>query len=274
MARSKPKYRRPLSDDQLEILELLYKFRFGSSSLVAEYFGKNHRAFAFNRLRILQEQGFIGKRFESTYRMQAKPAAYYLLPTGARKLQERRKSKDEINIKGIYKDKAVSETFIQHSLDIFSIYNQLKAQYGSKLDFFAKSDLVGYKHFPKPLPPDAFLILNMEGDEKHFFLDIFEDNQPFFKAVRKIRQYVEYRESGKWAATTDVDFPSILFVCDSTAIQVQIRKQIVKILSKSLIDDLVFATTTKAELKTLAENDAIWQLATKPDTKRLLPSIS
>jgi hypothetical protein len=275
MTRSNPKYRRPLTEDQLEILELLYKFRFGSSSLVAAYFGKSHRMFAFNRLKILEEQGFTSKRFDNSYRLQAKPAAYYLSPAGARKLQERREpnEKDEINLKATYKDKTVSENFISHSLNIFSIYNHLKAFYKDKLDFFTKRDLATYENFPDPLP-DAFLSLEAKDSTKHFFLEAFEESERYylFSAIKKIKQYLAFRESGEWAVT-DTDFPIILFVCDSVAMQEQIQKQITKTLNKSLIDDLVFATTTKEELKELAQNDKVWQLATAPDTKLPLPSI-
>ena len=144
-----PKYRRPLNSDQVDTLELLYKFRFGSIDLIREYFSKSSRGLIFSRLKVLEEQGFIAKRFDSSYRIQGKPAAYYLLPAGARKLQDARSSEDEaINIKSIYKDKSVSETFIQHSLNIFTAYNQLKAHHGDSLDFFTKSDLAGYEHLP------------------------------------------------------------------------------------------------------------------------------
>jgi hypothetical protein len=270
---SNPKYRRPLNDEQLDILELLYKFRFGSNNLIAEYFGKDHRMFAFKRLKILEEQGFIGKRFDSSYRMRAKPAAYYLLPTGARILQERRDSEDEaVNIKGIYKDKSVSETFVQHSLNILSAYNQLKVRYSSTLDFFTKGDLASYEHYPNPLP-DAFLSLENKENMQYFFVEILEDSQPFFTAVRKVKKYIDYKESGEWAIT-ETDFPTILFICESVSLHKRLQKQITKMLNKTLTDDLVFATTTKEELRTLRDNDAIWQLASEADEKCSLQHIS
>lgn len=273
MNSNNPKYRRPLNDEQLEVLELLYKFRFGSNNLIAEYFGKNHRAFVSKRLKILQDQGFIDKRFDSSYRIQGKPAAYYLLPEGARKLQERRGPEDDqVNIKGIYKDKSVSEIFIQHSLNIFATYNQLKAHYSDSLDFFTKSDLASYEHYPKPLP-DAFLSLEAEGSAKHFFVEIQEDSQPFFTAVRKVKKYIDYKDSGEWAIN-ETDFPAILFICESVSLQKQLQKQIIKMLSKILTDDLVFVTTTKEELGTLKDKAVIWQSTSEPDKKLSLQHIS
>jgi hypothetical protein len=273
MDKTEFKTRRKLNAEQLEVLELLYKFRFGSNDLIAQYFGKKSRSFVFKRLSILLEQGFIGKRFDSSYRIQGKPAAYYLLPAGARKLQETRSPEDEaINIKGIYKDKTISELFIQHSLNIFAMYNQLKAHYSNSLDFFTKSDLASYEHYPRPLP-DAFLSLEAEGSTKHFFVEIPEDSQPFFTAVRKVKKYIDYKDSGEWAIT-ETDFPAILFVCESASLQKRLQKQIAKMLSKTLTDDLVFVTATAEELRGLKDNNAIWQSTSDPDEKLSLQDIS
>jgi hypothetical protein len=265
-------HRKKLNTEQIEVLELLYKFRFGSNDLTAQYFGKKDRSFVFKRLSILLDQGFIAKRFDSSYRIQGKPAAYYLLPAGARKLQEHRNPEDEeVNIKSIYKDKSISETFIQHSLNIFAAYNQLKAHYGDSLDFFTKSDLTSYEHYPKPLP-DAFLSLEAGGGAKHFFVEIQEDSQPFFTAVRKVKKYIDYKDSGEWAIT-ETDFPVILTICESVSLQKRLQKQTAKMLDKTLSDDLVFATTTKEELKTLKDNDVIWRSTFDLDEKLSLQDI-
>jgi len=272
MNKIESKTRRKLNAEQLEVLELLHKFRFGSNDLIAQYFGKKSRAFVFKRLSILLEQGLIGKRFDSSYRIKGKPAAYYLLPAGARKLQETRSSEDEaVNVKSIYKDKTVSETFIQHSLSIFTVYNQLKAQYGGELAFFTKTDLASYEHFPRPLP-DAFVSLDDKDSTRHFLIEIAEDIQPFFTAVRSIKEYLDHKESGEWAIT-ETDYPTILFICESTSLQKRLQRQITKMLNASWVDDLNFATTTKFELASVAENDAIWQDVTEPDEKLSLQDI-
>jgi hypothetical protein len=267
-----PKYRRPLNSDQVDTLELLYKFRFGSVDLIRRYFSKSSRGLIFSRLNVLEEQGFIAKRFDSSYRIQGKPAAYYLLPAGARKLQETRGPEDEaVNIKGIYKDKTVSELFIQHSLNIFAMYNQLKAHYSDSLDFFTKSDLANYEHYPKPLP-DAFLSLEAGENTKHFFVEVQEDTQPFFTAVRKVKKYIDYKDSGEWAIT-ETDFPAILFICESASLQKRLQKQIAKMLDKTLTSDLIFVTAATEEIRELKDNDTVWQLASDPDEKRSLQDI-
>src|SRR5688572_22340841 len=171
MNMSVAKHRRKLNAEQLEVLELLYKFRFGSNDLFAQYFGKKDRSFVFKRLSILLEQGLIGKRFDSSFRLLGKPAAYYLTPSGARVLQERRgQGKPEINIKAIYKEKTVKDDFVWQCLDIFAAYNRLRAEYGDRLRFFARANLnyEQFDYFPQPLP-DAYIRLRLGGKEKQYF---------------------------------------------------------------------------------------------------------
>jgi hypothetical protein len=53
VSRIEPKYRRALNDSQLDILRLLYKFRFSSSELVARYQGKGSIKLVQKKLKVL-----------------------------------------------------------------------------------------------------------------------------------------------------------------------------------------------------------------------------
>jgi hypothetical protein len=254
MDKSEQKHRKKLNAEQLEVLELLYKFRFGSNDLIAQYFGKKDRSFVFKRLSILLEQGLIGKRFEPSYRLAGKPAAYFLTPAGARILQESN-SKIELNIKTIYKDKTVSEQFIKHCLAIFAVHNHLRAEYGGKLKFFTKSQLAKYDYLPPKLP-DAYIRLKVEQSEKQFFLDVFHDDQPFFAAARRIKQYVDYSDEGEWEVT-GTELPTALLICESAGLQKLLQKKVAR-----STGEVIFALTTLAELTT---GGAIWQQADEPE---------
>ncbi len=265
------KHRKKLNAEQLEVLELLCKFRFGSNDLIAQYFGKKDRSFVFKRLSILLEQELIGKRFDSSYRIQGKPAAYYLTPAGARVLQKQHEpGGDAINIKAIYKDKTVKDDFVRQCLDIFAVYNWLRAQYGDKLKFFTKANLNygQFDYFPQPLP-DAYLRLHL-GDDKQYFLDFYYDNQPFFVATRKLKKYVDYAESGAWEETGTA-LPAILAVCESPSLQKRLQKRIVTSVNNSWSDDLIFASAVKTEL--LGDQATVWRPATSPDTTVAMQAI-
>lgn len=238
------KTRRRLNAEQLEVLSLLHKFRFGTNDLFAQYFGKKDRSFVFNRLKILLEQGFIDRRFDSSYRLAGKPAAYYLTPAGARKLEEQG---EEINIKAIYKDKAVSEQFIEHSLDIFKAYLELRKEHPG-LKFFTKTNLnaEAYDYFPKPLP-DAFISLKSNDTTKRYFLDAFDETTLPFVMKRRIKLYVDYWESGTWD-DTGADFPEIIFICANHKQQERVQKLLEKAFDEEMSTRVLVISQLREEL--------------------------
>lgn len=261
------KHRRKLNTEQITVLRLLYMFRFGTNELFAEYFGKKDRSFVFKRLKILQGHGLVGKRFDGSYRLLGKPAAYYLTPDGARQLQEARKI--QVNIKGIYKDKSVSEQFVARSLNLFAIHNRLRTQYGDKLELFTKANVnyEEYDYFPQPLP-DAYI--RFKDSNKHFFLDVYYDDQPKVVAVQRMKQYIKYEESGEWLATK-TDLPVVLAVCESAGLVKQVQRYMRKSLKEAWESEVVYALTTKAEL--MSDELAVWRRVDEPDEKLALKDI-
>jgi len=262
-----PKHRK-LNEQQLGVLKLLHKFRFGTNDLFAQYFGKADRSFAYKRLKILHEQGLVGKRFDSSYRLLGKPAAYYLTPDGARMLQEARGV--QIIIKSIYKDKTVSEQFVERSLELFAIRNQLHSEHGDDLLFFTRADMnrEEYDYFPHPLP-DAYI--RLKGSGKHFFLDIFHDGEPSFVSKRRIKQYIKYDEDGDWTVT-ETHLPTVLVVCESLNLANRVQKHITRALDGTWADSEVsFALTSKVKL--MSEELLVWQRADGLDEKLTLQNI-
>ena len=246
IGKSATRHRRKLNSEQVEVLELLYKFRFGSNNLFAEYFGKQDRSFVFKRLKILLEQGYIGKRFDSSYRIQGKPAAYYLLPAGARKLGEYRDEEDaaEINIKGIYTDATVSEQFAMHCMTVFDLYNRLTAQYEDELEFLSKSDQTGLENLPKQ-KPDAHLMLETENGTQYYFMDILDDDTHLLiEASKKIKRYIDYKRSGNWALVTKSLFPKIIFICNSKEASGKVQKRCEAALHRAWVLDLKVKAAT------------------------------
>lgn len=241
-AKSEPKYRKKLNGEQLAVLNLLYTFRFAGSEHIAKYQKKPNSKHVQKRLRILEDQEYIAKRYDKSYKLKGKPAAYYLLPKGARALADvgDRDENEPINIKRIYKDKDVSEGFIQHSLNILSAYLALSALHNSKLDFFTKSDLKyeQFEFYPQPLP-DAHVRISTRDGDRNFFLDIFEDSQPFFVLIRRIKKYLEYAGSGDWP---EEPLSTILLIIENKSVHKRLRKRIAKELRDSY-EEVSFATT-------------------------------
>ncbi len=261
-----PKYRRPLNNDQAEVLYLLYRFRFGTSDLIAQCFGKNSGIYVYKRLKILSEQGYIGQRYDKSYRIRGKPAAYYLLPDGLKQLNERRSAegKDALRASWLYKESKVSEAFVQYCLGVFGIYCGLRVHYGNNLQFFTKNQLANRYEYFADFTPAVYIRLSKNGSEQDFFLEYLESDKPLFTILQRLKQYVEYAECGDWEDGTGADFPVVLLVCDTERLQKLLIKRPGIALDE---DDLKFYVTTPSRLDT-------WQnLADQDEEPRSLQSI-
>jgi len=214
-----------------------------------------------DKLKILEDQGFIAKRYDKSYKLQGKPAYYYLLPRGARELATYvpRKTDEPLQMKRLYRDKDASEQFMLHCRHVFIAWLELWSVHGTKLTFVAREqcNYEKYDFFPHPLP-DAFIRLKSSRGERQTFLHIFEAWDPYFVLVRCMKRYVQYASGGDWD-TTSTKLPTVLFACSTPSVQKRIRKKLVKELLDNY-DDLYFATTTLDELLTCSQNSGkIWR---------------
>ncbi len=262
---AKVKYRRPLNSQQLAVLKLLYRFRFGTVEYIAEYLDKTNLKVVQKKLKILEDQGYIAKRYDKTYKLQGKPAEYYLTPKGGRLLKSKTEDNDHISeqgLKNLYKNPSVSADFIAHCLTILRVALHLERMYGANLHSFARTELIPFDYFPT-WKPDLYLSYKTTPKSKSnpFFLDIWDGTRPFFVSVRKARSYITYEDSGDWI-TDQLEFPIILVVCDNKKNETKLRRQIRKAREENYTDTK-FATTTIDELLSAEYNKAkLWTTVT------------
>jgi len=147
---SKPISRKQLNELQIEVLQILYKFRFATAELISQYQEQTTRN-SNVRLKNLLEQEYIGRNYDASYRIKQRKASYYLLPKGIRLLN----ANPELDKKGLhlsYNSRHVSPEFINHWLRIFRIYLKLDSLFGDDLEFFTGAELADQQQFPRPLP--------------------------------------------------------------------------------------------------------------------------
>lgn len=217
-------HRKPLNSKQLAILRLLYRFRFATTELLTLALDTKSKIKMNERLKILLEQEYIGRKYESEYRLLRKHASYYLLPKGINALKESDGNYDKAILHNIHKDKTASDQFINHSLSVFKVYCDLKVKYGDRLRFFTKSQLTHFDYFPKPLP-DAFMRLQAGSKEKQYFLEVLQSTRPFFVSVRKVRKYIDFADGGEWEVV-ESKLPTILLSCDNDALLKRLEKYV------------------------------------------------
>ena len=195
-------YRRPLNSQQLKTLHLLYWYRFCTAKQLAHSLSKpSHKAIQ-NKLQILEAQGFIGKRYDKSYKLAGRPAEYYITPKGARELEKAKPgTTNQWATKSLYKNKTVSDDFLRHCITVTEVSQRLRDIYGdsSKLLRFSKSYMAQYDYYPK-WTPDLHLEVPKKGSTpaRRYFLDVWDGTKPFFVSVRKTRNYVSFKESDEW----------------------------------------------------------------------------
>lgn len=252
-----------LTKKQQEILNLLYRFRFATAELISKTTNTNIRIIN-QRLKLMVELQYIGRNYNSDYRIQRKPAIYYMQENGVNELKKINTDKrySPNILKAIKNDHNRSESFINHQLIVFEVCCDLQAKYGNSIQYFTKSQFSGYAHYPKPLP-DAFVVLGAGDDETEFFLDILPEH-PFFLSTRKVMQYVEYSNERKsdWVEATESYLPSVLLVCENESLQKRLNKKMRGAVS-NLDEDMTIYT---AALSDLGADDG-WVDIAKPEER-------
>lgn len=243
---------------QLDILRILYRFRFATSEQLTQTLHAKRTNIINQRLKLLLDQQYIGRNFEPEYRLLRKHASYYLLPQGISALKQQGTKYDAVVLHNIRNDKTASERFVEQNLGIFEVYCQLRKQYGDNLRFFTKSQLTKYGYFPETLP-DAYIRLDVDGIEKQFFLEFLQASKPFFTVFRRLKQYVAYAEDGDWE-TTNSRLPAILLVCDSPALLKRVIKRAGNAIEDA-DDELRFYSASLSGLK----QTGLWQDLPEPD---------
>jgi hypothetical protein len=196
------------------------------------------------RLRILCEQEYIGRRYDSSYKLQAKFAQYYLLPKGIDVLKQHPEIFNAQILKNIKKDVNASERFVRHSINIFNVYAKLKEQYDETSNgsfyFYTKSYMVGYivDSFPKPYP-DAFASFRSQPskDIGHYITECFDDTMPQSVMRKRIEQLIDHADSDEWSLTQS--YPTILLVCENDRIKKNVQRWAAQESDRGWSSDLV-----------------------------------
>lgn len=242
---------RKLTKSQLDLLKLLYKFRFATATLLATHRQKNPVTI-YGTLQLLLKSQYIAKNYEPSYKLAGRGAEYYLTNAGIRYLRDNENLNESV-LHAMYKNKSLGQPFIQKCLLIYQIYIQLIRQYGSTMKIYTRAEMQGIDGFPEQLP-DMYITT----DSNTYFLDIFTENL-FYLVKKRLDALLKHYESDEWTEDT---YPTVLLVFPDSRIETKAQAYIEKMKDDAYIEDgeLIFLTTT---LKALVEsnNKQVWSSA-------------
>ena len=248
--------RSALKQGQIDILETLYKYRFGSRQLLADSLGIKSGSNLHEKLNVLMKHSFVARRYDKSFKLRGVPAAYYLTPKGLRRLQlilGSERVTDTI-IKASYRDKVVSQSFVNHVVEVYTYSNRLQYEYPS-LKVFLRREMALYSYFPAN-PPDAFLSLKTNDGLQRFFFDVVFKGMPPSAVTRRLVNYMKFFDDGSWNVTGS-DLPKLLFLLENPATENRLRRAAHAVRSRFDLDDEIEIYT--ATIESLLGNDsAIW----------------
>lgn len=244
-----------LNAKQLNLLTLLYKFRFINIPLLTQYKGLKSQTTLLRNLNKLEEQRYIGRRFDLSFKIDRKSAFYYLVANGINILKEDPRFNEAI-LHSYYKNKSVGEIFMQHSIDTLAVFNSIKNLYGSKFEIFTKNELSSFDDFPIN-KPDLFL----RGDNEYCIM-LSHDIQPFI--IRKrLAEYISHSEEEGWNSGI---YPRLLFILSNSSSEARFLDFAKSSLASAGIDDteLIIGATTIKAITNNQSNDLIWTFIDDP----------
>jgi len=237
-----------LNQKQFHILMLIYKFRFITIPLLTNY--KNLKSNSLQRnLDILLKEGYVYKRFNLTYKIDRKPAVYWLTAKGVAVFKGDPRFNPSI-LHSYYKNKSLSDEFIQHNIDTFTVYNSIRSSYKDKFEMFTKQEIAHFTDFPET-KPDIYL-----RGEKEYFIVLAHDMQSFL-LKKRLSEYITHSEEEGWGSS---DYPTLLFVLKTHANETRFLDFAKSTLDSAGIssDELPIATTTLRAINQSVQTSEIW----------------
>lgn len=247
------KTRKKLNDKQHNLLLLLYKFRFTTTPLLTQYLGLKSNSVIRN-LKVLLDQELIGWKYDLSYKIDRRPAIYYLDKKGLAVLKED-SDLDTRVLHSYYKNKSLNEEFMQHSIDTLVTYNALKATYGDAYYMFTKNELGGFEDFPDNKPD---LYLRRTDNSSEYFITLAHDVQPFI--IRKrLAEYVEHSEDAGWPSDK---YPTLLYVFKNSAHEWKFTEYATSAIESAGIDasELRIGTATMKALLSKPLTGTVWSI--------------
>ncbi len=250
----------PITKKQHSILNLLYQFRFLTSTHIQFLLNHKNRTRINNWLTDLVEKKYVARIFKNKLKENTKPAVYYIAGHGIKYLRTQEKVNVSLLTK-LHREKHRSATFREYQLFIADMYiNVLKdaAEMVYTLHFYTKVDLASFE-FLNALSPTAYFVKEKKKASKRYLVEVFKDNMPRFAIRSRIKQYIEYSQGNEWSDNTGYSFPTVLFLCPTKSMFEYIYRFTQKIFEEGQITTLCFQLSTIEKLQQYGMHNRIWK---------------
>lgn len=190
-----------LSNQQQRVLKLLFKFRFISAQSLGQVMGIS-RPGAYQALESLVEKELVEKVYKEDYRIDRKPAYYYLNKSGVTTVRKLLDVKESV-VHALYKNEEATDEFIEHCLKLTQLHTAIMPSLPDNSDIFTKTEINRFKQFPKNRPD-----LYIRTPDGHEAIVVLADEKPPYIIRKRLEEIITHSEDEGW----DGDYPRICFV--------------------------------------------------------------
>ena len=196
-----------LTGQQQRVLKLLFKFRFVSAGLLADVMGIR-RISVYEVLEQLVSKELVTKVYEPKFRIDRKPAYYYLNKSGVTAVRKLMDVKESV-VHALYKNDEMTDDFVSHSMKLMQCYTGIAKYLPKDSAIFSKTEINRFKQFPKNRP-DLY-IRTPDGKEA---IVVIADGKPQYIVRKRLDEIITHSEDESWEGD---NYPHICFVLKDNA---------------------------------------------------------
>lgn len=193
--------KKQLTKQQQRLLTLVYKFRFITTPLLAKLLSIRKDT-AYELLQTLHTLELLDRVYEQSWRIDRKPAYYYLSKQGVTTVKKLLELQDRA-VNSLYNDHKASQEFIQECFNNLECYISIKQKLPDNTVIRTKTEINRFTVFPKQRP--ELYVKTQDGHEA--FIIIVPDKLPYFVNKRR-DEYIEHSEEDGWNGA----YPTMAFV--------------------------------------------------------------
>lgn len=230
-----------ITPKQLEILLLIYRFRFLNRHQLQHFLNHKDPKRLNTWLKHLTTHNIIGRHYSTKLKENTKPAIYYLT-TGAKQILSTQPTVQESQLKRVYREKLRSLRLQEHCLflaDFYLLLEKYATTQQAILHYFSATDLVTHHYLPKR-QPDAYIALTDDTTTRRYFVLSIDAGTPRFMLRSLITHYLEYLSTSTWEKQTGHPNPSILIICPDETLQTFLHQFGVQALEEELSEAQLF----------------------------------
>jgi len=256
-----------ITNKQQYILRLLYKYRFMDRIQIQVLLGHKDKGRSCRWLKDLKAKNYIGWIYDGTnLASRTKPAVYYIGLSGIRYLR----SLDEFppeELRKRYKESSRQQPFIDRCLLLANCCLNLEASSSGRkhYSYITESEFTNPEsdyNFLSELKPHLCFEKTTPNKTTSYLLESFDNTLPRYRVKKRIKDYVDYLNSGDWEYEMGSGLPIVLLICPSLAELIYTKRRARTLLDEGQDDeDIHIRVATSEQVKRQGVTAKIWEEA-------------